>query len=92
MYKGKRILGLITARGGSKGIPKKNIKLSAGKPLIAWTIEQALKSKYLDKILVSTDDEEIAGISRHYKAYVPFLRPKELARKQSRHPIRLCTL
>lgn len=83
MYKSKRILCLIPARGGSKGIPKKNIKLLSGKPLIAWTIEQALKSKYLDKILVSTDDEEIAEISKKYKAEVPFLRPKELAKDES---------
>lgn len=83
MYKCKRIICLIPARGGSKGIPKKNIKLLAGKPLIAWTIEQALKSKYLDKVLVSTDDEEIAKISKKYKAEVPFLRPKWLARDKS---------
>ncbi len=84
MYKGKKILGLIPARGGSKGIPKKNIKLLAGKPLIAWTIEQALNSKYLDKVLVSTDDKEIAEISKKYKAEVPFLRPKELAADEAK--------
>jgi len=79
MYKGKNILGLIPARGGSKGLPKKNIKLLLGKPLIAWTIEQALASKYLDRVVVSTDDEEIAEISKKGGADVPFIRPKELA-------------
>ena len=79
MYKGETILGLIPARGGSKGLPRKNIKLLLGKPLIAWTIEQALASKYLDKVVVSTDDEEIAKISKKYGAEVPFIRPKELA-------------
>lgn len=83
MYKNKTILGLIPARGGSKGLPKKNIKLLSGKPLITWTIEQALASKYLDKIVVSTDDEQIAGISRKYGAEVPFMRPKEMARDNS---------
>ncbi len=79
MYKDKKIFTVITARGGSKGLPRKNIKELFGKPLIAWTIEQAKKSKYLDKIIVSTDDEEIAEISKNYGAEVPFLRPKELA-------------
>ena len=79
MYKGKTILGLIPARGGSKGLPRKNIKPLLGKPLIAWTIEQALASKYLDKVVVSTDDEEITKISKKYGAEVPFMRPKELA-------------
>ena len=79
MYKGQNILGLIPARGGSKGLPRKNIKLLLGKPLIAWTIEQALTSKYLDRIIVSTDDKEIAEISKKYGAEIPFMRPKELA-------------
>ena len=79
MYKGKNILGLIPARGGSKGLPRKNIKLLLGKPLIAWTIEQALASKYLDRVIVSTDDKEILDISKKYGAEVPFMRPKELA-------------
>jgi len=60
MYKKKTILGLIPARGGSKGLPRKNIRSLLGKPLIAWTIEQALASKHLDRVVVSTDDEEIA--------------------------------
>jgi N-acylneuraminate cytidylyltransferase/CMP-N,N'-diacetyllegionaminic acid synthase len=79
LYKGKTILGLIPARGGSKGLPGKNIKPLLGKPLIAWTIEQALASKYLDRVVVSTDDKEIAEISKKYGAEVPFIRPKELA-------------
>jgi len=83
MYKGKTILGLIPARGGSKGLPRKNIKPLLGKPLIAWTIEQALASKYLDRVIVSTDDKEIAEISKKYGAEVPFIRPKELARDDS---------
>ena len=79
MYKGKNILGLIPARGGSKGLPRKNIKPLLGKPLIAWTIEQALASRYLDRVVVSTDNKEIAEISKKYGAEVPFMRPKELA-------------
>lgn len=72
-------LGLIPARGGSKGIPRKNIRLMAGKPLIAWTIEAALCSTRLDAVVVSTDDEEIAEVSRAVGAQVPFIRPAELA-------------
>lgn len=83
MYKNKTILGLIPARGGSKGLPNKNMRPFSGKPLIAWTIEQALASRYLDKTVVSTDGEQIAGISRKYGAEVPFMRPQELARDDS---------
>lgn len=75
----KKFLGLIPARGGSKGIPLKNIKLFHGKPLIAYTIEEALKSEYLEKVIVSTDNAQISQISREYGAEVPFIRPKELA-------------
>jgi N-acylneuraminate cytidylyltransferase/CMP-N,N'-diacetyllegionaminic acid synthase len=74
-----KILALIPARGGSKGLLKKNIRPLLGKPLIVWTIEEAKKSKYIDKIVVSTDDEEIARISRENGADVPFIRPKKLA-------------
>lgn len=81
----KRVLGLITARGGSKGIPGKNIKMIAGKPLIAWTIEEAVKSKLLDRVIVSTDSEEIAEVSRKYGAEVPWMRPKELAQDDTKH-------
>ncbi|MBN1762919.1 MAG: acylneuraminate cytidylyltransferase family protein [Methanomicrobia archaeon] len=78
-----KIIAIIPARGGSKGLPRKNIKPLLGKPLIAWTIEQAKKSKYIDKVIVSTEDEEIAEISKEYGAEVSFLRPKELARDDS---------
>lgn len=73
------MVGLIPARGGSKRLPRKNIKMLAGKPLLAWTIEAALKSK-LERVIVSTDDEEIALIARNWGADVPFMRPKELAK------------
>jgi N-acylneuraminate cytidylyltransferase/CMP-N,N'-diacetyllegionaminic acid synthase len=76
----KNILAIITARGGSKGVPKKNIRLLAGKPLIVYTIEAAQKSKFLNRIIVSTDDQEIAKIAKKYKVEVPFIRPKNLAR------------
>lgn len=72
------ILGITPARGGSKSIPKKNIKEICGKPLIAWTIEAAKKSKLLDRYVVSTEDEEIAEIARRYGAEV-IPRPPELA-------------
>ena len=74
------ILGIIPARGGSKGVPRKNIKLLGGKPLIAYTIDSAKESKYLADVVVSTEDEEIAAVSRENGAKVPFLRPAELAR------------
>ncbi|MFH1308559.1 MAG: acylneuraminate cytidylyltransferase family protein [Patescibacteria group bacterium] len=74
----KKIVAIIPARGGSKGIPKKNIKLLAGKPLIAWTIEQAKSSKYIEEIYVSTDDPVIAEISKLYGAKV-IERPAEFA-------------
>ena len=73
------ILAIIPARGGSVRLPRKNILPFAGKPLIAWSIEVALSSKFISKVVVSTDDCEIADISRNYGADVPFLRPAELA-------------
>ncbi len=79
------ILGLITARGGSKRVYKKNIRLVANKPLIAWTIEEALKSKLLSAVVVSTDDEEIAKTAKKYGAQVPFIRNNELATDTSAH-------
>ena len=82
---GSSVLGLITARGGSKGIPRKNIKMLAGKPLISWTIETALQSQHLDWVVVSTDDEEIARVAREWGAHVPFIRPADLARDDSSH-------
>lgn len=74
-----KILGLIPARGGSKGIPRKNIKLLRGKPLIQYSIEAALSCDTIDTLLVSTDDAEIAEVSAKAGAEVPFLRPDELA-------------
>jgi CMP-N,N'-diacetyllegionaminic acid synthase len=75
----KRLLAIIPARGGSKRLPRKNILYLEGKPLIAWTIKAALKSKYIDRVVVSTDDDEIAEISKKYGADVPFIRPDELS-------------
>lgn len=72
-------LAVIPARGGSKRIPRKNIKLFCGKPMIAWSIEAALQSSCFDQIVVSTDDAEIAEVARQYGAQVPFMRPIELA-------------
>ena len=72
-------LCLIPARGGSKRIPRKNIKLFHGKPLICWSIECALKSRLFDKVYVTTDDQEIAAISRDYGAEIPFLRPSNIS-------------
>ena len=74
------VIGVVLARGGSKRIPKKNIRLLGGKPLIAWTIETAKQCPSLDAIVVSTDDNKIAEIALEYGAQVPFLRPPELAR------------
>ena len=73
------VAALIPARGGSKSIPRKNIVPVGGKPLIAWTIAAALGSTLLDRIYVSTDDDEIAQVAREYGAEVPFMRPAELA-------------
>ncbi len=72
-------IAIIPARGGSKRIPRKNIKDFFGKPLIAYSIEAALESKLFDKIIVSTDDAEIAEIAKKYGADIPFMRPKELS-------------
>jgi len=70
----------IFARGGSKGLPDKNIRSLAGKPLIAWSIEHARAVKRIERIIVSTDSEGIASVARNFGAEVPFLRPQELAR------------
>ena len=80
-----QVVGLITARGGSKGIPRKNVVDLAGKPLIAWTIMAALNANVLDRVIVSTDDDEIANISQKWGAEVPFIRPAELAKDDSPH-------
>ncbi|VVN01379.1 CMP-N,N'-diacetyllegionaminic acid synthase [Pseudomonas fluorescens] len=72
-------LAVIPARGGSKRIPRKNIRIFSGKPMIAWAIEAALQSGCFDSVVVSTDDEEIAKIARAYGASTPFMRPTELS-------------
>src|SRR5512138_153049 len=77
------ILALIPARGGSKGIPRKNIRSFAGYPLIAWSIAAAQQASCVTRVILSTDDEEIASIGREYGAETPFLRPAELARDQT---------
>ncbi len=77
-----KVLAVIPARGGSKGIPRKNLKILAGKPLVVYIIEAALKAKTLNRVIVSTEDEEIAAMARGYGAEVPFLRPQDLARDE----------
>lgn len=74
-----KLLAVIPARGGSKGIPKKNIKPLAGKPLIGWSIDAAKRASCVDRIIVSTEDEQIASAARDLGADVPFVRPAELA-------------
>ena len=78
--RGKRI-AIITARGGSKRIPRKNIKEFCGKPIIAYSIDAALKSQIFDEVMVSTDDEEIKEIALQYGARVPFMRSKKNVRR-----------
>lgn len=78
-----KILALIPARGGSKGIPKKNIKMFAGKPLIAHSIEAAKGSKFVDRVVVTTDTQEIADIAKSFGADVPVLRPEEISGDKS---------
>lgn len=79
MINGKSVLAIIPARGGSKGLPGKNIKELCGKPLIAWSIEAGLASQYIDEVMVTTDSEDIARIALEFGASVPFMRPAELA-------------
>lgn len=87
---------IIPARGGSKRIPRKNIKLFCGKPMIAWSIEAALQSACFDRVIVSTDDIEIADVARQHGAEVPFMRPAELSDDHTgtipviRHAIEWC--
>ena len=73
-------MALVVARGGSSAIPRKNLALLAGKPLIAWTIQAALRCPAVDRVVVSTDDDEIARVAREHGAETPFMRPRELAR------------
>jgi CMP-N,N'-diacetyllegionaminic acid synthase len=80
MYKGKKILAIIPARGGSKIVKGKNIRLLAGKPLIAWSIEAAKESQYIDRVILSSDDSEIIEVAKQWQCEVPFVRPQELAR------------
>ncbi len=77
------VVAIIPARGGSKGVPRKNIRLLAGKPLIAYAIETARASDLIGRVVVSTDDAEIADVARRYGAEVPFMRPRELAQDDS---------
>ena len=78
-----RTLGIIPARGGSKGIPGKNVAMLAGKPLIAWTIEAARRSGLLSRVIVSTDDLKIAEVAQQFGGEVPFMRPAALAGDES---------
>lgn len=79
----KSVLALIPARGGSKGVPGKNIRPAGGKPLIAWTIEAAKCSRYIDRLILSTDDPSIAAVAKQFGCDVPFMRPAELATDQA---------
>lgn len=79
MINDKKVLAIIPARGGSKGVPRKNIRYLAGKPLIAWTIEAAKKSKYIDRLILTSEDQEIIDMARKYECEAPFIRPQELA-------------
>ena len=74
-----KVVALVTARGGSKGVPGKNIRLLAGKPLIAWSIEQARAARTVDRVIVSTEDDAIASVARSCGAEIPFMRPAALA-------------
>jgi len=79
MINGKSVLAIVPARGGSKGLPRKNILPLAGKPLIVWTIDAAIKSKFIDRCIVSTDDTEISECAISYGAEIPFRRPANLS-------------
>lgn len=79
MIDGLKVLALIPARGGSKGLPGKNVRPLAGKPLIGWTIEAALRSKYIDRTVLTSDDEDIMAHAREFGCEVPFKRPDDLA-------------
>jgi len=83
VFKGRTILAIIPARGGSKGVPRKNIRLLAGKPLIAWTIAEAKKSKYIDRLILSSEDDEIIEVARDFGCEIPFKRPVELAQDET---------
>ena len=79
----RTVLGIIPARGGSKRIPRKNLQVVFGRPLIAWTVEEARKSEYIDRLILSSEDPEIIMIARELGCEVPFVRPDELARDET---------
>ncbi len=79
MIDGRSVLAIIPARGGSKGVPDKNVRLLQGKPLLAWTIEAALQSKYIDRLILSSDSDKILAIGREHGCETPFKRPAELS-------------
>lgn len=83
MDKKLNVLGIVGIRSGSKGVPHKNIKLLAGKPLVGWILDEAKKSKYINRLVVSTDSKEYAAVAKNHGAETPFLRPKELAEDKS---------
>lgn len=83
MIDGKTVLAIIPARGGSKGVPRKNIREVAGRPLIAWTIDEAKKSKYIDRLILSSDDAEIIQVAQSWGCEVPFVRPTALAQDET---------
>jgi N-acylneuraminate cytidylyltransferase len=83
MIDGKRVLGLVCARGGSKGVPRKNLRKLGGRPLVAWSIASARACPLIDRVILSTEDAEIAETAKAFGADVPFLRPAELARDDS---------
>jgi len=84
VYNNKKILAIIPARGGSKRLPHKNILKLKDKPLIAWSIESAKNSKYIDKLILSSDDKKIIDVAKKFGCEVPFVRPKELAQDETR--------
>ncbi len=97
MIDGRPVIGIIPARGGSKGLPGKNLRVLCGVPLIGWTIRRALEARTLDFVLVTTDSPEIAAVAESFGARVPFLRPAELATDTAnsydviRHALGHCT-
>lgn len=96
MLKNKRILAIVTGRGGSKGIPRKNVRPLCGKPLIAYAVLPAKESKYIDRLIVSSDDAEIIEAAKSYGAEAPFVRPTELATDTAKalpviqHAVKFC--
>jgi N-acylneuraminate cytidylyltransferase len=83
LIEGKTVLAVIPARGGSKGVPRKNVRLLGQKPLITWTIDAAKQSKYIDRLILSSDDEEIISVAETAGCEVPFVRPDDLASDQA---------